>query len=143
MTLAKTQWESLIPHQGAMSLLDEVIEWNDDGIVMRAISHRAPDNPLRSDGMLRGVHLCEYGAQAMAVHGGLLAQRDGGVARPGFLVSLRAVKIGAARIDQLDGALTVRADKLLAGDTGWQYAFRIEHAGRVIAEGRAAVVHGS
>jgi predicted hotdog family 3-hydroxylacyl-ACP dehydratase len=136
----KRDWQALIPHQGAMCLLDEIVEWDDTRIHMLARSHRDAANPLRSDGMLRSVHLCEYGAQAMAVHGGLLAQREGKIAAPGFLVSLRAVRLHVARIDDLAEVLDVRAEKLLAGDSGWQYAFRVECAGRALAEGRAAVM---
>jgi predicted hotdog family 3-hydroxylacyl-ACP dehydratase len=86
------------------------------------------------------LNLCEYGAQAMAVHGGLLAQRDGNTAAPGLLVSLREVKLHVARIDDLPGDLDVCAQRLLAGVEAMQYAFRVEHAGVVLAEGRAAVM---
>jgi predicted hotdog family 3-hydroxylacyl-ACP dehydratase len=139
----KSAWQHLIPHRGTMCLLDGVVGWDDAHIHASAVSHRDAANPLRRDGMLRSVHLCEYGAQAMALHGGLLAARDGAVARPGLLVSLRAVKLLVARIDDLPGALDVHAQQLLAGETGWQYAFRIEHAGVLLAEGRAAVMHAA
>jgi predicted hotdog family 3-hydroxylacyl-ACP dehydratase len=79
----------------------------------------------------------------MAVHGGLLAQREGAVAAPGLLVSLRAVKLHVARVDELPGDLDVRAEKLLDTGGSWQYAFRIEHDGLVLAEGRAAVVQAA
>jgi predicted hotdog family 3-hydroxylacyl-ACP dehydratase len=140
VSLARSEWQDLIPHRGAMCLLDAVVAWDDERIHASADSHRRGDNPLRSDGRLRGVHLCEYAAQAMAVHGGLLARRDGAAARPGLLVSLRAVELHVARIDDLPGALDVHAQKLLDGGAGWQYAFRIEHAGRLLATGRAAVM---
>lgn len=138
--LPKTLWQHLIPHRGGMSLLDTVVAWDDVNVHLRADSHRSAGNPLRSDGRLRAVHLCEYGAQAMAVHGGLLAQRDGAVAAPGLLVSLRAVKLHVARIDDLPGDLDVHAEKLLDAGSSWQYAFRVEHDGCLLAEGRAAVV---
>ena len=142
MSLSKHEWEALIPHRGAMSLLDRVIDWDDTRIHLTADSHRRTDNPLRSDGRLRALHLCEYGAQAMAVHGGLLAQRGGAVAAPGLLVSLRAVHLHVARIDDLPGLLDVYAEKLLDSGTSWQYAFRVEHQGQLLAEGRAAVISG-
>lgn len=126
-----------------MSLLDHVVAWDDARIHMRSASHRDPANPLRSDGMLRALHLCEYGAQAMAVHGGLIARAAGGVALPGYLVSLRAVELHVARIDDLAGALDVRAERLLGGESSWQYAFRIEHAGAMLVNGRAAVMVAS
>jgi predicted hotdog family 3-hydroxylacyl-ACP dehydratase len=136
-------WRGLIPHQGAMCLLDEVVAWTGETIHARSRSHQRADHPLRSDGRLRAVHLCEYGAQAMAVHGGLVARAAGGVAAPGFLVSLRAVELEVARIDDLAGALDVHAERLLGSEASWQYAFRIEHAGLVIARGRAAVMAAS
>jgi predicted hotdog family 3-hydroxylacyl-ACP dehydratase len=138
--LNKKQWQHLIPHRGAMCLLDAVFAWDESRIHALAVSHRDSANPLRSDGVLRTVNLCEYGAQAMAIHGGLLAQRDGRAATPGLLVSLRDVKLHVARIDDLSGDLDVHAEKLLDGGTSWQYAFRVDHAGQVLAEGRAAVM---
>lgn len=138
--LANSDWQHLIPHRGAMCLLNTLVAWDDVRLHATAISHRDLASPLRSDGQLRSVHLCEYGAQAMAIHGGLLAQRDGRVATPGLLVSLRAVKLHVARIDDLSGALDVYAEKLLDGESSWQYAFRIEHHGQLLAEGRAAVM---
>ena len=133
-------WRALIPHRGAMCVLDEVVAWTPEAIHARSRSHRSPDNPLRSDGRLRAVHLCEYGAQAMAVHGGLVAREAGGAAAPGYLVALRAVELHVERIDDLAGPLDVHAEKLLGDDNGWQYAFRIAHAGTLLATGRAAVL---
>ena len=131
---------ALIPHQGAMCLLDRVIEWDKDRVVLATSTHRAADNPLRVDGRLRAVHLCEYGAQAMAVHGGLSAQADGKTARPGFLVSLRDVKLHVDFVDALDGELLVSAQRLLESAGSWQYAFEVSHQGEVIAAGRAAIM---
>jgi predicted hotdog family 3-hydroxylacyl-ACP dehydratase len=131
---------ALIPHQGAMCLLDEVDEWNAERIVCATRSHQRADNPLRSHGILRAIHLCEYGAQAMAVHGGLLAREHGEIAKPGMLVSLRAVQIHVPRIDGLPDALEVAADKLLDNGASWQYQFRVRHRNVLLAEGRAAVM---
>ena len=132
---------ALVPHQGAMCLWDAVLDWDAGSIRLRARNHRDTAHPLRgADGRLRAVHLCEYGAQAMAVHGGLRAQAAGEAARPGVLVALRAVELHVARIDDLPGALECEASVLIDSDAGWQYAFRIGHAGALLAEGRAAVM---
>lgn len=138
--LPKSDWAALIPHAGAMCLLDEVVAWDDVRLHARSDSHRRADNPLRSDGRLRALHLCEYGAQAMAVHGGLLARAVGGTAAPGYLVSLREVELRVERIDDLPEALDVHAERLLGGGGSWQYAFRVEHRGVLLASGRAAVM---
>ena len=130
----------LVPHGGAMCLWDEVVGWDADTIRLRAHNHRDPAHPLRAGGRLRALHLCEYGAQAMAVHGGLLARQGGGRAAPGMLVALRGVALHCARIDDLPGALDCDAEVLVRGDGAQQYAFRITHAGTLLAEGRAAVM---
>lgn len=132
-------WRELIPHRGAMCLLDALVDWDAKHLHARANSHRDPTNPLRSDGLLRGVHLCEYGAQAMAIHGGLLARAARRAAVPGLLVSLHAVSLQVERIDDLGGALDVFVEQLLDGGSSWQYAFRVTHAGAPLADGRAAV----
>jgi predicted hotdog family 3-hydroxylacyl-ACP dehydratase len=131
---------ALVPHQGAMCLWDEVRAWDASTIHVAAHTHRDPTHPLRAGGCLRAIHLCEYGAQAMAVHGGLRARASGGRAKPGLLVALRGVELQVARIDDLPGALECSAEMLSDGDAGWQYAFRIEHGGTLLAEGRAAVM---
>ena len=131
---------ALIPHQGAMCLWDEVVDWDPRRIRLRAHNHRDPAHPLRCHDRLRAVHLCEYGAQAMAVHGGLRAHAAGGMARPGMLVALRGIELHVARIDGLPGALEGQAELLVEAEGSQQYAFRIRHAGTLLAEGRAAVM---
>jgi len=139
-TIGRAAILALVPHQGAMCLWDEVRAWDARTIHVSAHNHRDPAHPLRGNGRLPAIHLCEYGAQAMAVHGGLLARDAGGIARPGLLVALRGVELHVERIDELPGALECSAEMLSDGDAGWQYAFRIEHAGALLAEGRAAVM---
>jgi predicted hotdog family 3-hydroxylacyl-ACP dehydratase len=131
---------AMIPHQGGMCLLDGVLAWNEHSLHAFSDSHRHADNPLRREGRLSALHLCEFGAQAMAVHGGLLAARSGGRARPGMLVSLRGVELHCERIDDLLRRLDVHATLLQAGETSQQYEFRIEHEGILLASGRAAVM---
>jgi predicted hotdog family 3-hydroxylacyl-ACP dehydratase len=131
---------SLVPHQGAMCLWDAVVDWSPAGLQLRAANHRDPAHPLRSGDLLRAIHLCEYGAQAMAVHGGLLARDRGGAAPPGLLVALRGVVLHVGRIDDLPGDLDGEATLLADGGGSQQYAFRIAHRGALLAEGRAAVM---
>jgi predicted exporter/predicted hotdog family 3-hydroxylacyl-ACP dehydratase len=134
---------TLIPHHGSMCLLERVVEWDDQRVVLETATHRSPTNPLRADGRLRAVNLCEYGAQAMAVHGGLRSTVSGVRAKPGMLVSLRSVKLGREYVDDLPGALRVEAVCLQADTASLQYSFRITHGDEMLAEGRAAVVLGS
>ncbi|MES2671562.1 MAG: phosphotransferase [Pseudomonadota bacterium] len=132
--------EAMIPHKGAMCLWDDVVDWDAQRIRLRSAGHRDPAHPLRSDGRLHAVHLCEYGAQAMAVHGGLRGGAAGGAPKVGFLVALRDVQLHVARIDDLADALECEAELLAESAASQQYSFRIVHAGDVVAEGRAAVM---
>jgi len=138
--LRREELLALVPHAGAMCLWDEVPGWDDDGIELVARNHRDPEHPLRSGGRLAAVHLCEYGAQAMAVHGGLLGRARGEPVRAGMLVSLRGVELHRARIDDLDGELRCQARCLARDGDSQQYSFRITHGDHCLAEGRAAVI---
>jgi predicted hotdog family 3-hydroxylacyl-ACP dehydratase len=140
--LPKTDWAALIPHAGTMCLLDGVVAWDERAIHAITDGHARTDNPLRSAQGLHAVHLAEYGAQAMAVHGALLARAAGAqTAKPGRLVSLRDVQLFVEYVDTCDGRLDVHAECLQAGEASAQYLFRIEYRGRLLASGRAAVIH--
>lgn len=131
---------ALVPHRGAMCLWDRVLDWDERRVRLAAGGHRDPAHPLRSDGRLRALHLCEYGAQAMAVHGGLRGRAAGAPVRPGMLVALRGVRLLVARIDTLPGELVGEAETIAATADTLQYAFRILHGDALLAEGRATAM---
>jgi len=130
---------ALIPHAGTMCLLERIDHWDAISVVVATTTHRDPANPLASPFGLRAIHLCEYGAQAMAVHGGLTANARGERAHPGLLVSLRDVTLGCDYVQDLEGELLVEARRLHESDTAWQYEFRVTNAGKLLAQGRATV----
>jgi predicted hotdog family 3-hydroxylacyl-ACP dehydratase len=137
--LSKRQIEALIPHSGAMSLLDRVDAWDDQSIRCHASSHRDPANPLRSDGTLGSACAVEYAAQAIAVHGGLTGA-GGAAPRLGYLATVRSLVCHVPRLDDLSDDLLITADRLAGEDGRVLYQFSVICAGRVVAEGRAAVV---
>lgn len=140
--LDKTDWAHLIPHAGTMCLLDAVVAWSDASIHAASDGHGDALHPLRTDEDLHAVHLAEYGAQAMAVHGALGERKRGfEVARAGRLVSLRDLKLEVEYVDADAGRLDVHAERLAADDSGAQYVFRVEQAGQLLASGRAAVLY--
>ena len=130
----------LVPHAGAMCLLERVLHWDQRGAMVATRSHGARGNPLRRNGSLSALCLCEYGAQAMAVHGALASRAAGRRPRPGLLVSLREVRLAAGNVDSLPGELLVSVERLAGGDAGLQYRFSVSHEGRRLAEGRAAII---
>jgi predicted hotdog family 3-hydroxylacyl-ACP dehydratase len=132
--------QSLLPHAGNMCLLERIVSWNERGMTLATSTHSLPGNPLRSHGRLRAIHLCEYGAQAMAVHGGLFARARGETPMQGLLVSLRDVVLVPGTIEALDGELIVEVERLQGGTLGIQYTFRVSHRDAELARGRAAVI---
>ena len=122
-----------------MCLLDAVSEWSGEAITCTASSHTDPANPLRADGRLGAANGIEYAAQAMAIHGALLACNDG-QPRQGYLTSVRGVTLHAARLDDLAGELIVRAERLSGDANNILYQFSVSHADRCLLAGRAAVV---
>lgn len=128
----------LLPHAGAMSLLDEVVAWDANAITCRASSHRDPANPLRSAAGLSAIIGVEYAAQAVAVHGGLLKPAE--KPRTGYLASLREVTCSAERLDAEAGDLEIRATRVAAESGRLLYDFRIEAGGRELLSGRLSVV---
>jgi predicted hotdog family 3-hydroxylacyl-ACP dehydratase len=129
---------ALIPHDGAMCLLDGVLAWDRTSIACIASSHRAPDNPLAAEGRLDVVCGVEYAAQAMAVHGGLVG--DGRRPAAGYLANLRDVVCEVDRLDLLEGDLLVTAELLIADGGRVIYRFVLTSDAGLVMSGRAAVV---
>lgn len=129
-----------IPHQGNMCLLDCVEDWDEQRIQCRATSHRDADNPLRADGRLGAACGIEYAAQAMAVHGALLASPGSKGARVGYLVSVRGTRLLVPRLDDIVEDLRIEATCLTRSENNILYQFNVTAAGAELLEGRATVV---
>lgn len=129
-----------IPHQGDMCLLDQVATWDESNISCTASSHRSADNPLRAYQQLGIANGIEYAAQAMAVHGALTAPKDQPKPKVGYLVSVRGVNMHVARLDDIAADLLIHASCIMANEQNMLYAFNVTADGKVLLEGRAAVV---
>ncbi len=144
MLLNRAWIERHIPHQGRMCLIDEVMEWDARRIRCRSATHRAPDNPLRSQDRLGVACGIEYAAQAMALHGALVAGVTGGAPactpEVGFLASVRDVRIWVSRLDDIESDLICEAT-LVAGDgLTALYGFTLREGRRNLLSGRATVL---
>jgi predicted hotdog family 3-hydroxylacyl-ACP dehydratase len=128
-----------IPHQGRMCLLDTVIHWTPAELVAQTLTHLDLENPLRSGGVLGAAHGIEYAAQAMAVHGVLMAEGAVGP-RQGYLASVRGVRLLVSRLDHQDGPLQVRVERLSGNPQNILYRFELTAKGQTLLDGRAAVV---
>ena len=163
MRLNRAWIESRIPHHGRMCLLDEVIAWSDVRVSCRSSTHRETDNPLRAYGKLGIACGIEYAAQAMAVHGALIAasspaDRGAPLAAPpvaapaaagtpaagspaaGFLAAVRDVRFHSLRLDDVQGDLICDAVRMAGDTTTALYEFELRSEETRLLTGRATVV---
>jgi predicted hotdog family 3-hydroxylacyl-ACP dehydratase len=125
-----------------MCLLDTVAEWSPRHVRCTSGSHRRPDNPLRDpdrSGWLGVACGIEYAAQAMAIHGALLATEDE-QPRQGYLASVRGVELRVDRLDDIATDLDIEAERLSGDDNNVLYRFEVRADGRLLLDGRAAVI---
>jgi len=134
--------EQHIPHQGGMCLLDEVIEWDLRHIRCRSGTHRAADNPLRSQDRLNAACGVEYAAQAMALHGALALQSAPAAGTPeaGFLAGVRNLRLWVSRLDDIESDLICEAALIAGDDLTALYEFALRDARRNLLSGRATVL---
>jgi len=146
------EWiEQHIPHKGRMCLLDEVLSWDARRIRCRSATHRGCDNPLRSHGRLGAACGIEYAAQAMAVHGALVAASAplastmsrsirGSLGTVGYLASVRDVTFYVTRLDDLATDLIASAERVTGDGRSVLYEFSVWSSERPLLKGRATVV---
>ena len=134
--------DTLLPHAGRMRLIDRIVSYDEQRIVCESDSHRAAEHPLADGGTLSIVAGLEYGAQAMAIHGGLLAamaQPQRNRARHGFLVAASDLRWFVERLDACAAPLTIEAVSELRSDHQVAYRFEIRAADLTLLTGRASV----
>ena len=129
----------LLPHTGAMCLLDQVAWWDQSGVLCTARSHLDPANPLRRAGRLGIVCAAEYAMQAAAAHGALTSNER---QAPGVVASLRDLRFGADRLDDpAHGTLSVRATLERREPAGSIYLLSVRREdGRNLLNGRALII---
>lgn len=135
-----------IPHQGSMCLLNSVSGWDSRQIRCEALSHRSGTNPLRTHGRLGAACGIEYAAQAMAVHGALMAESEGhadpdlATPRAGYLASIRNVALQVQRLDDLREDLIVVAERESGDSSSILYSFSLHAGTTLLLSGRAIVI---
>jgi predicted hotdog family 3-hydroxylacyl-ACP dehydratase len=137
--MSKTDLCRLIPHGGAMCLLDAVEQWDETSIICKTASHRDATNPLRRDDQLEAVCGLEYAAQAMAVHVGLLQQGKERRLALGYLGAVKNLTLRAGRLDDVKEDLTVQATRLVGQGSSFIYTFRVSAGPHVLLDGRASI----
>ena len=138
LPIEKIHFQDLIPHEGSMVLIDQVNDWDLNKISCSTRSHLLSNNPLMLNNSLSSIHLIEYGAQAMAIHRGLLT----GESLQGFLAAVRDAKFFIDNLDDVHGALYIQAIFELKINDNVVYSLNVsdEH-GTLLLKARTSVVH--
>ncbi|MEA3404382.1 MAG: hypothetical protein U9R28_01435 [Pseudomonadota bacterium] len=137
--LTRSEIEEIIPHAGGMCLLEGVLHYSETEITCMTSSHLLDDNPLKKGKTLSNMHLIEYGAQSIAIHGGLL-ERNLSSPRIGYIATIKSVKWG--RFNPLTPFLKVESKALVTDDISKLYTFHITDSDKqFICSGRVMVVH--
>ena len=131
----------LIPHAGDMCLLEQVEDWSPDWIRCRTRCHHWPTNPLRREGQLEAINALEIAAQAVAVHGGLLASDDaGGGGGVKYLAAVRDLTLEDAPLDRIAGDLVVTATCLGTQGASGVYRLQVTASDREILAAQVTVM---
>lgn len=142
MELDKDQIRDLIPQAGSMCLLDGVVAWDHTQIRCISRTHLDMENPLRFQDRLSPLALVEYGAQAAAVHGGLLAKHRKQPSNCSLLAAIHETRFRTDGSVDLCSELHIVATLLLQSETGAVYSVNVSNDGaEVLVEARISIVH--
>ena len=138
LPIKKIHFQDLIPHEGSMVLIDQVDDWDLNKISCSSRSHLLSNNPLMVNNSLSAMHLIEYGAQAMAIHRGLLT----GKSLQGFLAAVRDANFFIDNLDNVHGALHIQAIFELKINDNVIYTINVtDENNALLLKARASVVH--
>ena len=137
-TLGATRIEALIPHRGAMRLLDRVLEIDHERVLAEV---DVPfDGLFVRDGAVPSWIGIEYMAQAVAAWAGMRARQAGGAPRPGLLLGTRRYE---THCDGFASGTCLQVEarcEIMGGNGLGQFACRIVHEGRELAVARISVM---
>ena len=129
---------SMLPHAGAMVLVDEIVYADPMRIECVTRAHARPGFPLAVDGRVSSLCGIELAAQAMALH--LAANAPGHRAREGRLASVSDVEVLHERLDDRAGPLRIDAVLEQSSARGSAYRFVVADGDEPLIRGRALVV---
>lgn len=119
--LTKKEFAHLIPHRGNMIFIDGVENWDLSSIHCSSHLDCKTPHPLQNGGMLSSQSLLEYGAQAIAVHAGLVS----GSCQLGFLAAIRDARFFIDYLEPSLEYLSIHASVELKLNNGAIYAIQI------------------
>ncbi len=126
---------ALLPHGAGMSMLDEVLSWDETSLHCRTESHLRTGNPMLADGATRSILLVEFAAQAAAVHAGLL-QSKLGEARPAYVGAMKNIEMPQHAVPHGGEPLDITIAAEFVSPDGAIYHFAIKCGVAPVISGR-------
>ncbi len=129
--------EQVVPHRGAMRLIDRLLDWDDASV---AVEVTVPaEGPFHEAGGVPAWVGIEYMAQAIAAWAGCQSRSRGEEPKIGFLLGSRRYSVENGHFP-VGGVLRVEAQCELFGDNGLgMFACRILQGERVLASANVSV----
>ena len=129
----------LLPHGGAMVLIDEVLEASEGGIVARVTLR--PTSLFVHGDQVPAIVAIEYMAQTIGAYAGLRARAAGGPPRIGFLLGTRELTLDVDAFAVGD-ELTIEASHVFGDDQVGSFQCEVRRAGRTLASALVNVYEG-
>ncbi|MBT4835815.1 MAG: 3-hydroxylacyl-ACP dehydratase [Methylococcales bacterium] len=129
----------LIPHSKEMVLLDQVIDYDEHQIIVTTQSHLNKNNPLRFNDQLSATCGVEYAAQSMALHSSLINQHSSNEIPKGYLAAVRKLQLTVQRLDQIEGKLEIKSEKIAIDTKMLIYTFQLSAKQALLVEGQISI----
>lgn len=126
----------ILPHDGDMCLLSELLEVTEEKIICSSDTHHDLNNPLRVNTKLYMMAGIEYASQVIALHGQIERLTTDSKPIIGFLASIRDVQMQASLLDEEQGNLLIEATQQMRIDGAVTYGFAIRNRCGAIMAGR-------
>ncbi len=130
---------SLIPHQGNMCLIDEVLRWDAQCIHAKSTTLHQRFNPLLHNGELHCVVLVEYAAQVAAVHAAL-AGTGMNRERAAVVGAVKQLQLHTPLVSPVLTEITLEAHCILNNSDGAIYQLAALGEGEVLMQARVVLV---
>ena len=130
--------EELVPHAGAMVLLEELLEWSAGRARARLMIRQ--DAPFVRDGTVESAVTIEYMAQAVAVCLGYEALLGGGGVRVGMIIGCKRFEAHADRLHVGD-ALEVEVKCVQGNEALSHFEGKVLREGQLISAALLTLFH--
>lgn len=113
-----------------MSLIDRVLSWDDNELQCESRRHFNRENPLAEQGHLGTACLLEYGAQAAAIHAGLVWRESGSTTaiskeKPAYVAVVKDMVLACAEVPSATQTIICHIQRELVTEQGAIYHMRL------------------